>query len=906
MELTQKEIQNFLEGTDEEKYIVAVEYDYKTNSIYKIKEDPIKGKYIQKDNFTPFCWVGDLRKKNFYKNSKMLQKEAMSKHGIIIESLETGDNDRLENGLRYLVKSTKTYRNLISFFTQGGLGPWDKDSRDSIIILNPVEQYLTQRGKRLFKGFLEYDEIHRFVFDIETTSLRPDDGTIFLIGMSDNRGNKKVLFANDEDSERRMIVDFFDYIDEIKPTIIGGYNSAFFDWEWIVRRAEILGLNIRDVSKTLNPNVKLRRKDSILKLGAEIEDYTSTQMWGYNVIDIAHAVRRAQTINSDIKSWGLKYITEFIEANKTNRVYVQGDKISSIYEDDLDYYFNPKTGKYKLCSEKGLKDLLSRHPNTYTKITGKEIVTKYLGDDLEETMVVDEQFNQASFLLSTMVPTTYERASTMGTATLWKMLMLAWSYHKGLAIPERDDKRPFVGGLSRLVKTGYSVNVLKLDFSSLYPSIQLVHDVFPDCDITHAMKGMLKYFRDTRIKYKNLTSKHYNTDKKKSESFGRKQLPIKIFINSMFGSLSAPQVFPWGDMNMGEKVTCTARQYLRQMVRFFIKRGYDPLVMDTDGVNFSCPNGLESRSYVGLGNNELVIKDKTYFGSEADVAEYNDLFMRGEMGLDTDGQWPSCINVARKNYALLTDKGKIKLTGNSIKSKTLSEYISDFLDKGLTFLLKGQGKEFVDYYYEYIERIYNKDIPLYKIANKSRVKLTINEYRERAKKRNKAGHLMSKMAHMELILKEDLSVSLGDTIYYVNNGTAASHGDVQNKKLKDGTSETILRCYRIKEGDIESNPELKGDYNIARYMTIFNKRIEPLLVVFSSDVRDSLLVKKPEDIQFFTKKQCTLINGLPRKESDQDKLEDILKLTSEEITFWDKIGEKPENFLSDLGVLETV
>ena len=55
-----------------------------------------------------------------------------------------------------------------------------------------------------------------------------------------------------------MIVDFFKYIDEIKPTIIGGYNSAFFDWEWIIRRAEILGLDIGDVAKTLNPNVRLR------------------------------------------------------------------------------------------------------------------------------------------------------------------------------------------------------------------------------------------------------------------------------------------------------------------------------------------------------------------------------------------------------------------------------------------------------------------------------------------------------------------------------------------------------------------------------------------------------------------------------------------------------------------------
>ena len=165
---------------------------------------------------------------------------------------------------------------------------------------------------------------------------------------------------------------------------------------------------------------------------------------------------------------------------------------------------------------------------------------------------------------------------------------------------------------------------------------------------------------------------------------------------------------------------------------------------------------------------------------------------------------------------------------------------------------------------------------------------------------------MSKMAHMELILKENLSVSLGDTIFYVNNGTAVSHGDVQNKKLKDGTSQTLLRCYRIKEDDMQNNPDLKGEYNIARYVNVFNKRIEPLLVVFSPDVRDSLLVKKPEDIQFFTKKQCKLINGLPRREGDQDTLEEILQLSDEELAFWNKIDEHPEKFLSDLGVLQSV
>ena len=79
--------------------------------------------------------------------------------------------------------------------------------------------------------------------------------------------------------------------------------------------------------------------------------------------------------------------------------------------------------------------------------------------------------------------------------------------------------------------------------------------------------------------------------------------------------------------------------------------------------------------------------------------------MINEMGLDTDGEWPSCINISRKNYALLTNTGEIKLTGNSIKSKTLQEYIVDFMDKGLILLLNGKGKEFVECYYEYHEKI---------------------------------------------------------------------------------------------------------------------------------------------------------------------------------------------------------
>jgi DNA polymerase elongation subunit (family B) len=587
-----------------------------------------------------------------------------------------------------------------------------------------------------------------------------------------------------------------------------------------------------------------------------------------------------------------------------------------MYKDKNEYWLNVKNGKYKRADKPEFNDLDTRFPGTYIKVTGDNIVERYLDDDLEETLLVDDEFNQGTFLLASLVPTTYERISTMGTATLWKMIMLAWSYKHKLAIPKKQEKTDFVGGLSRLLKVGYSTNVLKLDYSSLYPSIQLVHDVFPDCDVTGAMKGLLAYFRNSRIMYKNLAAEWYEKDNKVSLKYDRKQLPIKIFINSLFGALSAPQVFAWGDMFMGEQITCTGRQYLRQMIKFFMKKGYTPLVMDTDGVNFSKPEGWEDRRYLGKGLNWKVKAGKEYIGDDADVAEFNDIFMRGEMALDTDGTWPSCINLARKNYAVMESSGKVKLTGNTIKSKKLPLYIEVFLDKGVKMLLEGKGQEFVEWYYEYLQKIYDKQIPLMQIAQRAKVKISIDDYKKRCSQTTKAGSLMSRMAHMELSIIHKLNVKLGDVIYYVNNGTKASQGDVQkvNKLKKGWTTEQLqyhfdmygvypkesdssmiqINCYKLDPKVIEENPEMTGDYNIPRAIATFNKRIGPLLVVFKNEVRDGLLVNVPDDRGFFTKDQCSLINGIPFKQGDQDTLEEVLTLSEGEVKYWDKRGLDPD------------
>jgi len=908
--ISQEVIEQFLNGGDDEKYIVGVEYDYPTNIISKIIQDPDKGKIIKQDTFTPFLWVGDLTGLGFYKESKSLQKKKMVEHGIIIDKLETQGNERLEAGMKYLVRSLKTYTDLINFFRYGGIDPWNENFKQYFTVLNPVEQYLIQKKKRLFKGIEDYGGVHRFVFDIETTGLDPETCSIILIGIKDNKGLQKTIPAFGEDGEKKCIEEFFKYIRELKPTIIGGYNSAFFDWPFILKRAKILGVDVTALTQIFNLQ-GMKEKEAMLKLANEVEPYTQHVIWGFNLIDIAHSVRRAQAINSEIKSWGLKYITQYLEKEKPNRVYVDGGKISKIYLDNESYYVNPKTGKYKKIGDVGTEGLLDKFPGKFEIWPGRKIVEQYLDDDLTETMVVDDSFSQSTFLLSKLVPTTYERVATMGTATLWKIIMLAWSYENNLAIPAKDEKRAITGGLSRLLNVGYSKNIVKFDYASLYPSIQLVYDVFPECDVMGVQKSMLKYFRNIRIKYKRLAGELKNSNPVEAEMYDRKQLPIKIFINAYFGSLSAPHVFPWGDMNMGETITCVGRQCLRMMIMFFMKKGYKPLVMDTDGVNFETPEDIDTHIYIGKGSNELTESGKEYKGIEADTAEFNDIFMRNEMGLDIDYIAPACINVSRKNYIIkMIKKGKekIKLTGNTIKSKKLQTYIVEFLDEGLKYLLNGDGHSFVELYYSYVEKIYNKEIPLSKIANKARVKQSVEDYKKHIKKTTKSGSLMSRQAHMELIIQNDYPAGLGDTIYYVNNGVKKSSGDVQKitKATKKQQEDYYIaygkpmpmnyievNCYMISEKDINDNPDLKGDYNVARYLNNFNKRIEPLLCAFKPEIRDGILVENPQERQYFTKNQCQLVNGFPLKESGQDKFDEVMTLADSEVLFWNRVGRDP-------------
>jgi hypothetical protein len=62
------------------------------------------------------------------------------------------------------------------------------------------------------------------------------------------------------------------------------------------------------------------------------------------------------------------------------------------------------------------------------------------------------------------------------------------------------------------------------------------------------------------------------------------------------------------------------------------------------------------------------------------------------------------------------------------------------------------------------------------------------------------------------------------------------------------------------------------------------------LVCFKQEVRNALIVTDPEQRGIFTTAQCELINGYPLGEGDQDDLEEVMTLSSGELSYWEKRG----------------
>lgn len=381
------------------------------------------------------------------------------------------------------------------------------------------------------------------------------------------------------------------------------------------------------------------------------------------------------------------------------------------------------------------------------------------------------------------------------------------------------------------------------------------------------------------------------------------------------------------------------------------------VVSNTDGFNFKQPDVFrytDENPYISTGVGRNTKEGKAYTGIYADIAEFEDLFLRVKMGLGLDEIIAASGNLSRKNYFDLFPNGKMKFVGNTLKSKKMPGYIKKFINAGAMLLAQENGAEFIETYYKHLEDIYNYRVPLHEIAMKGKVKKTTDEYRAYCQEKNSDGSKKSRQAWYELIVANNLDAHIGDTIYYINVGKKKGDSDVKRTtkyfQVRNGVNTDItkefisthkkyqtelktqgvkplgiskffrdkellkkyfgpapivdedtveLNCVYIPTELIEGEEPVycsdheEYEYNLPKYIEAFNKRAHALMVCFDRNVREKICVNNPENRGYFTKEECQLVVGQPYKAGDQDTYAALMTMDRREVDFWLRCGEEP-------------
>ena len=201
-------------------------------------------------------------------------------------------------------------------------------------ILNPVEQFLLKSGLTYFGG-LEWTQVHRLCFDLETTGLDPNSDQILMIAGGDNRGYEFVL---EGDSEAELVEEFVGIIQDKDPDVIEGYNLFEFDLDFLHQRARRHGIRLnigREINGTRGQLEKLPYQKSI-KIGAETRSIPNFTLVGREIIDVLHAVQRWNATSRKLENHRLKDSAIHFGLAEPNREYIdqQQQPLAEVYKVD--------------------------------------------------------------------------------------------------------------------------------------------------------------------------------------------------------------------------------------------------------------------------------------------------------------------------------------------------------------------------------------------------------------------------------------------------------------------------------------------------------------------------------------------------------------------------------------------
>ncbi len=582
-------------------------------------------------------------------------------------------------------------------------------------------QFLMQSGTTLFKG-MQFEELYRMQIDIETYSKsykfsRADkkDDRIILIALSDNRGWEKVI-GNKRMSEQKLIEECINIIKEKDPDVLEGHNIYNFDLPYILERCELLNIEF-SIGRDNSVPTGYRSRTAFAERDVE---YISYEVAGRHIIDTWLLVQAYDAMKRTMESHGLKYAAKYFGIASPTRTYIEGDKISWYWDHD------------------------------------PEILKAYSYDDVRETRLLSDKLSGSNFYVTQMLPFNYGTVAKLGSAAKIESLFMREYLRQRASIPKPTKGIQTSGGYTDIFYTGIFETIVHADVESLYPSIMLSKNIYPNSDVLHAFPTALKHLTELRIETKNKMKTE--SDEHERSRLDAMQSSFKILINSFYGYLGYSRGL-FNDYEKADSVTTTGQEFLRSLMTEITLHNGKVIEVDTDGIFFVPPDNV--------------------VGEHAErefVQRLSSLLPEG-INLAFDGRYKKILSYKKKNYALLGYEEKIKIKGSSLISRSIERYGRNYIQQCIECLLHNRIKELHELFIEVEKAIREHTLDIKDFAKTETLKDSLDHYQ-----RDVAAEKRNHSASYELALHSSRNYKAGDKISYYITGKGADIVGFKNAK----------------------------------------------------------------------------------------------------------------------------
>ncbi len=437
---------------------------------------------------------------------------------------------------------------------------------------------------------------------------KPERNPIIVIGVKSE--DYEEIFHGDE---REIILKFVNAIKRIDPDVIVGYNQDAFDWPYIKKRAEMLGVRL-DIGRDRS---ELTMRGGRPKIAGRLD---------VDLYDIALKM-------SDVKVKKLENVAEYLGT----KVEIADIEAKDIYK----------------CWTRG----------------EKERVLRYARQDVLNTYLIAKELLPMHYELSKLIRLPLDDVTRIGRGKQVDYLLLSEARKIGEVAPNPlEVEESYEGAFVLEPARGLHENVICLDFASMYPSIMIAYNISPDTlvrdgcedcyrapEVGHKFrkspdgffKRILKMLIEKRREIKR-RMKELDPDSHEYKLLDIKQSALKVLTNSFYG-YTGWTLARWYCRECAEATTAWGRFCIKRSSSIAREMGFEVLYGDTDSL-FVKKNGLSLEEL-----EEEVMKLIERLSNELPVQ------------IEIDEYYRTIFFVEKKRYAGLTRDGRVVVKGLEVR-----------------------------------------------------------------------------------------------------------------------------------------------------------------------------------------------------------------------------------------------